>query len=151
MGHVIKCSIPYVFKHKYIICLIKICTLYLDRSRQSTDTGLDVNVIMFTQCYVTHNCIRIRVFELDMNACCLCCIATLIAGFTFLFTGLTSVNACDLQHVTRVAQTIRCHPRRHWGRHFKYTTPQGHIVTLSCILILCCSCRWWHWNMKQDK
>ena len=32
MGHVIKCSIPYVFKHKYIICLIKICTLYLDRS-----------------------------------------------------------------------------------------------------------------------
>ena len=30
MGHVIKCSIPYVFKHKYIICLIKICTLYLD-------------------------------------------------------------------------------------------------------------------------
>ena len=94
---------------------------------------------------------NVRVLELDMNACCFCCIATLIAGLTFLFTSLTSVNACDLQHVTRVAQTLRYHPKRHWGRHFKYTTPQGHIVTLSCILILFCSCRWWHWNMKQDK
>ena len=82
--------------------------------------------------------------ELDMDACGLCCVTTLIAGFTFVFTSLTSVNACNLQHFTTVTLAIRCHPRHHWGRHSRYTTPQGHIVTFSCILVLNCRYGWRH-------
>ena len=60
-----------------------------------------------------------------MNGCSLCSIATLITGFTFVFTSLTPVNVCKLQHVSILTLTTGLNPRHLWLRPSRCITCQS--------------------------
>ena len=63
-----------------------------------------------------------HVLTLHINICRLCCIATLITGFTFVFTGLSPVNVFNPQHVSIVTLTTGLNPRYCWCGDSRYLT-----------------------------